>query len=119
MKKWLAAGVVTLALPVAALPVVAGASTAASASPVRASAACTAGAACTRGAWQVMPASGQIRAARAVLMYNGNVLLVTSSGGGNILFTKPATRLTDLINLSDPATAHYTPGPPLLRGPEI
>jgi len=40
MKKWLAAGVVTLALPVAALPLVAGASTAASASPVRASAAC-------------------------------------------------------------------------------
>ena len=44
---------------------------------------------------------------------------VLLAGGGNILFTKPATRLTDLINLSDPATAHYTPGPPLLRGPEI
>jgi hypothetical protein len=80
MKKWLAAGAVTLALPVAALPVVAGASTAAGASPVRASAACTAGAACTRGAWQVMPFSGQVRAARAVLMYNGKVLLVAGSG---------------------------------------
>ena len=44
---------------------------------------------------------------------------VLLAGGGNILFTKPATRLTDLINLSSPATAHYTPGPPLLRGPEI
>ena len=79
MKKWLAASVVTLALPVAALPVVA-ASTAAGASPVRASAACTAGAACTRGAWQVMPFSGQVRANRAVLLYNGKVLLVAGSG---------------------------------------
>ena len=75
MKKWLAAGVVTLALPV-----VAGASTAAGAAPVRGGAACAAGAACIKGAWQVMPFSGQIRAARAVLMYNGKVLLVAGSG---------------------------------------
>jgi hypothetical protein len=37
-------------------------------------------------------------------------------GGGNFLFSKPATRLTDLISLnsSDP---HYVPGPLLPRGP--
>ncbi len=66
----LAAGVVIMVLAVVV---------AASAS-VRASADCTAGAACTRGAWQVMPVSGQVRAARAVLMYNGKVLLVAGSG---------------------------------------
>ena len=69
LSRWLAAGAVTLIVP-------AGAAASASAS----AAACTAGAACTRGAWQVMPFSGQVRASRAVLLYNGKVLLIAGSG---------------------------------------
>ncbi len=36
-------------------------------------------------------------------------------GGGNILYTKPATRLTDLIDLNA-ADPHYTAGPLIPRG---
>ena len=41
---------------------------------------CTAGAACTQGVWQVMPFNSPVRAIHAVLMNNGNVLLVAGSG---------------------------------------
>jgi hypothetical protein len=41
---------------------------------------CTAGAACVKGSWQVLPFRSPVRASRAVLLYNGNVLLVAGSG---------------------------------------
>ncbi len=42
--------------------------------------ACTAGPACTRGAWQVMPFESPVRAIHAVLLHNGDVLLIAGSG---------------------------------------
>jgi hypothetical protein len=42
--------------------------------------ACTAGKACSRGAWQVLKFPSPVRAIHAVLMYNGDVLLVAGSG---------------------------------------
>jgi Domain of unknown function (DUF1929)/Glyoxal oxidase N-terminus len=41
---------------------------------------CTAGAACTQGAWQVMPFQSPVRAIHAVLMRNGDVLMIAGSG---------------------------------------
>jgi hypothetical protein len=42
--------------------------------------ACTSGAACTKGAWQVMPFNSPVRGIHAVVLRNGNVLLVAGSG---------------------------------------
>ena len=42
--------------------------------------ACSAGAACTKGAWQVMPFDSPVRGIHAVVLRNGNVLLVAGSG---------------------------------------
>ncbi|MET8148848.1 galactose oxidase early set domain-containing protein [Actinoplanes sp. NPDC049668] len=41
---------------------------------------CSAGAACTAGAWQVMPFDAPVRGIHAVLLKNGDVLLVAGSG---------------------------------------
>jgi hypothetical protein len=41
---------------------------------------CSAGAACTAGAWQVMPFDAPVRGIHAVVLKNGNVLLVAGSG---------------------------------------
>ena len=54
----------------------------------------------------------------AILLPPAQSQKVMLMGGGNILFTKPATRFTDLISLNS-ANPHYVAGPPLLRGPEI
>jgi hypothetical protein len=54
----------------------------------------------------------------AILLPPAQSQKVMLMGGGNILYGKPATRLTDLISLNS-ANPHYVPGPPLLRGPEI
>jgi hypothetical protein len=41
---------------------------------------CSAGAACTAGVWQVMPFESPVRGIHAVVLKNGNVLLVAGSG---------------------------------------
>ncbi|WP_205650594.1 galactose oxidase early set domain-containing protein [Actinoplanes solisilvae] len=41
---------------------------------------CSAGPACTEGAWQVMPFNTPVRAIHAVVLHNGDVLLVAGSG---------------------------------------
>ncbi|MEV4640609.1 galactose oxidase early set domain-containing protein [Actinoplanes sp. NPDC049548] len=41
---------------------------------------CSAGAACTAGAWQVMPFDSPVRGIHAVVLKNGDVLLVAGSG---------------------------------------
>jgi hypothetical protein len=41
---------------------------------------CSAGLACTAGAWQVMPFTAPVRGIHAVVLNNGNVLLVAGSG---------------------------------------
>ena len=43
-------------------------------------ASCSAGAACTRGSWQVLPFNAPVRAIHAVLMDNGDVLMIAGSG---------------------------------------
>ncbi|MDY7089374.1 MAG: galactose oxidase early set domain-containing protein [Actinomycetota bacterium] len=48
--------------------------------PAPGTTACTAGAACTQGAWQVMPFDSPVRAIHAVVLHNGDVLLVAGSG---------------------------------------
>lgn len=47
---------------------------------------CSAGAACTQGAWQVMPFNSPVRAVHAVVLKNGNVLLVAGSGNNPDMF---------------------------------
>ena len=42
--------------------------------------ACSAGGACTKGVWQVMPFNSPVRGIHAVVLKNGNVLLVAGSG---------------------------------------
>ena len=42
--------------------------------------ACSAGVACTKGVWQVMPFNSPVRGIHAVVLKNGNVLLVAGSG---------------------------------------
>jgi hypothetical protein len=49
-------------------------------------ASCSAGAACTQGVWQVMPFNSPVRAVHAVVMKNGNVLLVAGSGNSQDMF---------------------------------
>ncbi len=51
----------------------------------------------------------------AVLLPPAQDQKVLLMGGGNILYTKPATRLTDLINLKA-TSPRYVPGPLLPRG---
>jgi hypothetical protein len=68
---WPAAAAATVALAVAG--------TASAGGQASASAAC-AGAACTKGAWQILPVKSPVRASRAVLLDNGDVLLVAGSG---------------------------------------
>jgi Domain of unknown function (DUF1929) len=41
---------------------------------------CSAGAACTQGSWQVLPFDAPVRAIHAVLMNNGDVLMIAGSG---------------------------------------
>jgi hypothetical protein len=41
---------------------------------------CTAGDACTQGVWQIMPYQAPVRGIHAVVLKNGNVLLVAGSG---------------------------------------
>ena len=48
--------------------------------PATTSAQCSAGAACTKGAWQVLPFPNPVRSIHAVVLYNGDVLLVAGSG---------------------------------------
>ena len=43
-------------------------------------ASCSAGAACTAGVWQVLPFNSPVRGIHAVVLKNGNVLLVAGSG---------------------------------------
>src|SRR5689334_5369355 len=66
--------------------------------------ACTAGAACTQGAWQVMPFNSPFRAIHAVLMYNGDVLLVAGSGNDPDEFQ--AGTFTSAVY--DPRTGSFT-----------
>lgn len=47
---------------------------------------CDAGEACTRGLWQVMPFDAPARAMHAVVLHNGNVLLVAGSGNDPAAF---------------------------------
>jgi len=47
---------------------------------------CSAGPACTAGAWQVMPFSSPVRGIHAVVLKNGNVLLVAGSGNDPAAF---------------------------------
>ena len=47
---------------------------------------CSAGAACTAGVWQVMPFNSPVRGIHAVLLKNGNVLLVAGSGNDPAAF---------------------------------
>jgi hypothetical protein len=54
----------------------------------------------------------------AILLPPAQSQKVMLMGGGNINTGKPATRLTDLINLNS-ANPHYVAGPLLPRGPEI
>jgi len=42
--------------------------------------ACSAGVACSKGVWQVMPFETPVRGIHAVVLHNGNVLLVAGSG---------------------------------------
>jgi hypothetical protein len=77
----IAAGAVALALPIAAVASASGQVSAAAALS------CAAGAACAKGAWQVLPVRSPVRASRAVLLYNGDVLLVAGSGDDPAFFT--------------------------------
>lgn len=43
-------------------------------------ASCSAGAACTQGSWQVLPFNAPVRAIHAVLLDNGDVLMIAGSG---------------------------------------
>ena len=43
-------------------------------------ASCSAGAACTQGSWQVLPFDSPVRAIHAVLLDNGDVLMIAGSG---------------------------------------
>ena len=65
---------------------------------------CTAGAACTQGAWQVMPFNSPVRAIHAVLMDNGDVLLVAGSGNNPDQFA--AGTFTSAVY--DPRTGSFT-----------
>ena len=65
---------------------------------------CTAGAACTQGVWQVMPFNSPVRAIHAVLMYNGDVLLVAGSGNDPNQFA--AGTFTSAVY--DPRTGSFT-----------
>lgn len=65
---------------------------------------CTAGAACTQGVWQVMPFNSPVRAIHAVLMYNGDVLLVAGSGNDPDQFA--AGTFTSAVY--DPRTGSFT-----------
>ncbi|MEU8228279.1 galactose oxidase early set domain-containing protein [Actinoplanes sp. NPDC048967] len=47
---------------------------------------CSAGPACTAGAWQVMPFNSPVRGIHAVVLKNGNVLLVAGSGNDPAAF---------------------------------
>ena len=47
---------------------------------------CSAGPACTAGAWQVMPFDSPVRGIHAVVLKNGNVLLVAGSGNDPAAF---------------------------------
>jgi len=47
---------------------------------------CSAGAACTAGVWQVMPFNSPVRGIHAVVLKNGNVLLVAGSGNDPTAF---------------------------------
>ena len=47
---------------------------------------CSAGDACTKGVWQVMPFDAPARAMHAVVLHNGNVLLIAGSGNDTDLF---------------------------------
>jgi hypothetical protein len=47
---------------------------------------CSAGQACTAGAWQVMPFNSPVRGIHAVVLKNGNVLLVAGSGNDPAAF---------------------------------
>jgi hypothetical protein len=47
---------------------------------------CSAGDACTKGVWQVMPFTAPARAMHAVVLKNGNVLLVAGSGNDPAAF---------------------------------
>jgi hypothetical protein len=76
----MAAGVVTLVLPVAAVASAPGRVYAA------ATVSCATGAACAKGVWQVLPYRSPVRASRAVLLNNGNVLLVAGSGADPAFF---------------------------------
>jgi len=79
----LAAGVVTLVLPVlvvGGLSVSAGVGRAAGFGRNGPGTVCTAGAACTKGKWQVLSYPSPVRATAAVVMYTGNVLLIAGSG---------------------------------------
>ena len=48
--------------------------------PATTSAQCSAGTACTKGAWQVLPFPNPVRSIHAVVLYNGDVLMVAGSG---------------------------------------
>jgi hypothetical protein len=47
---------------------------------------CSAGDACTKGVWQVMPFNNPVRSMHAVVLNNGNVLLVAGSGNDENAF---------------------------------
>lgn len=65
---------------------------------------CTAGAACTQGVWQVLPFNSPVRAIHAVLMDNGDVLLVAGSGNDPNQFA--AGTFTSAVY--DPRTGSFT-----------
>ena len=49
-------------------------------------ASCSAGAACTQGSWQVLPFNAPVRAIHAVLLDNGDVLMIAGSGNSTSYF---------------------------------
>jgi hypothetical protein len=73
-------------------------------------ASCSAGEVCTKGVWQVMPYNSPVRAIHAVVLHNGNVLLVAGSGNdpeafaaGTFTSALYQTRSGTFVNVPTPA----------------
>jgi hypothetical protein len=68
---------------------------------------CSAGPACTAGAWQVMPFDSPVRGIHAVVLKNGNVLLVAGSGNDPAAFAAGTFRTA----VYSPRTGTFTDVP--------
>ena len=67
-------------------------------------ASCSAGAACTQGSWQVLPFNSPVRAVHAVLMDNGDVLMIAGSGNDPDAFAAGTFESA----VYDPTTGSFT-----------